>query len=312
LAAIPQTPAGPRLTPLEFDRIGQVKVALLALGFFAVFRTVLYDLNFKWQNNADWSHGPLIPLFSLYLLYLRWPGLRVSPVRYTGFGLAVFLGGLALFQLSQWWITYSYLPPAAMLLTLLGIALFLCGLPALRFVAVPWLYLFFAVPLPKGLYFSITNPMREIAATVATWVLGQFPDLSIERLGSTIHYMYQGRSGQLGVADACSGMRSAMTLCALGVAIAFISERPWWQRAILIASCVPIAVFSNFIRVITTCLIHIYGDPRYAEGTYHTALGLVTIMIAFGMFSGLGWILSNLVVDAGADEEPGSQADAVA
>lgn len=288
---------------LEFDRRAQIQVGVLALAFFAVFHTVLGDLWFKWQNNADWSHGPLIPLFSIYLVYLRWGEIRHCPVRHTWVGFLVVVAGLGLYQLSQWWITYSYLPPTAMLICLLGIALYLCGAPLFKYILIPWLYLFFAVPLPKGLYFELTNPMREIAATVSTWVLSQLPDLFIEQLGSTIHFTYGGVSGQLGVADACSGMRSTMTLCALGVAVAFMQPRPWWHRLVMIASCVPIAVFSNFIRVITTCLIHIYGDPRYAEGTYHTALGLITIMIAFAMFSGLGWILNNLFVDTGGDEE---------
>ena len=98
-----------------------------------------------------------------------------------------------------------------------------------------------------------------------------------------------------------------MTLCALGVAVTFISDRPWWQRLIMIASCIPIAVFSNFIRVTTTCVLHIFVDPQYATGTYHTILGLVTLLIAFGIFSALGWLLNNLFVEESDDESAEGQ-----
>ncbi len=70
----------------------------------------------------------------------------------------------------------------------------------------------------------------------------------------------------------------------------------------MVAACVPIAVFSNILRVTTTCVLHIFVDPKYAEGTYHTVLGLITLMIAFGMFSALGWVLNNLVVAESADD----------
>lgn len=281
---------------LEFDNRAGVRAAILAAAFVAVFVNVFEALVYEWIHSSDWSHGWIIPVFSGYLVFVHWD--RVRSCRPTGtiWGLLLIIGSLALYQLSLWYVVFGYIRPTSMLLCLLGIVVFLFGLPILRYAFIPWLYLFFAVPLPKGIYFSLTDPLRQIAAVVATAVLKLMPNLSIERVGSTIEYTYGGRSGNLGVADACSGMRSTITLCALGVAVAFLAERPVWQRAIMIAACIPIAVFSNMIRVTVTCLIHIYWDPRYAEGSYHTLLGMVTIAIAFVIFLGLGWLLNNLFV----------------
>lgn len=284
--------------PLEFDRAGQIKVGLLTLAFVGVFAHVFYNLQHYWLNDADYSHGPLIPFFSIYLVHQHWEQARRAPIRHTWLGMALMLAALATYQYTLWGLEIGYLRPLSMLLCLLGIIIYLCGLPVLRYVWVAWAFLFFAVPLPKSIYFAITDPMRRIAATVATWTLSLFPDLSIERVGSTIEYFYHGKVGHLGVADACSGMRSTMTLCALGVAIAFVSERPWWQRLILIGSCVPIAIFSNFIRVITTCVLYIFVDAKYAGGNYHTLLGLGTMGIALAIFLGVAWVLSNLFVEA--------------
>jgi exosortase/archaeosortase family protein len=100
-------------------------------------------------------------------------------------------------------------------------------------------------------------------------------------------------------------MRSAITLCAIGVAVAFMTRRPAWQRLVLLAACVPIAMFSNFIRVTATCLLHIYVGAEYATGTYHMVLGLVTLLLAFAIFTGLAWLLGNLIVETDVDPQLG-------
>lgn len=295
---------------IEFGRSAQIKAGLIAIAFGAVFYNELLDMQYTWSNSADWSHGPLIPLFSAYLVYTRWDRVRACPIRNGWVGLVLMIASMALYQYSIWGFNIGMLRPTSMLMCMLGVVILLCGLPALRWLWAPWLFLIFAVPLPKGIYFALTDPLRQIAALVATNVLNLFPSLDIEQVGSAIYYTYGTSSGTLNVADACSGMRSAMTLCALGVAIAIIHDRPLWQRVILIASCVPIAVFSNFIRVTTTCLLHIFVDPKYAGGSYHTALGLITLMIAFGIYTGLGWLLNNIFVSESgeADDEHESPA----
>lgn len=296
----------PRSLPqpvLEFDRANQIRAAVVAAAFVGVFYDTIVRLMSYWYESADWSHGWLIPPFSAYLVYLHWDTVRRCPARHAWTGLVVMAFALAGYVYFMYFMQFNYLQAAMMLLCLLGIVLFLCGLPILRHFWVPWLYLFFAVPLPKGVYFTLTDPLRRMAAVVATLVLSVDPNLDISKVGSTIEYLYKGRSGALGIADACSGMRSTVTLCALGVAVAFISDRPWWQRIVLIVSCVPIAIFSNFIRVSVTCILHVYVDPKYAGGTYHTLLGMVTLLIALAMFMGLGWLLSHVFVeDAEATE----------
>jgi len=301
------TPTMPAPVTLRFDRAAQVRALIVGLAFSAVFYNVLLGLMHTWYEKPDWSHGWLIPFFSVYLVYLRWERVRRVRIAHTWVGLLLLLAALALYQYSVWGLVISYLRPLSLLLCLLGVIIFLCGLPIVREIWVPWLYLFFAVPLPPGVYFRLTDPLRRLSALVATSILDLFPSLDIEQVGSTISYVYQGQTGALGVADACAGMRSTITLCALGVAVTFVSERPWWQRVLMIAACVPIAVFANFIRVTITCVLHIFVDPRYAEGTYHTLLGLATLLIAFALFGGLGWLLNHLFVEepSGAEQSAG-------
>lgn len=280
-----------------------IKCAIVAAAFAAVYYNVLFDLGYAWYHYADWSHGWIVPLFSAYLVYTRWDQVSRCPVRHTWVGLVIMVGSLAVYQYSLWGLLIGYLRPLSMMFCLLGVIIFLCGLPVMRHAGIAWLYLFFAVPLPKGIYFALTDPLRRIAASASVLVLGAMPNLSIERVGSTIHYEYGSNKDALDVADACSGMRSAITMCALGAAVAFVAERPLWQRIVLLISCVPIAIASNLIRVITTSLLHIYVDKSLTIGTAHTMLGLITMTIALLMFMGLSWLLNNLTTEAETEED---------
>lgn len=303
---------------VTFDRAAQVKAAVVAAAFVAVFWHLLdfvpQDgfglLVHKWLNEPDWSHGPIVPLISIWLVGVHWDWYRGQPVRHAWLGLPVILLGLAGYEWFTLKFPVGYYRDLTMLVTLAGVVILLCGAVVMKRAWLPLAYLLFAIPLPKGVYFSLTDPLRRMAATVATGVLTLVPELEIDRNGSMIEYNYLGRTGLIGVADACSGMRSTITLCALGVAVAFLQPRPWWQRLIMLAACVPIAVFSNFIRVTITCILHIFVNEKYAHGTWHTVLGLVTLMIAFGIFSGLGWLLSNLVVEEDDAEAAGPAARA--
>lgn len=299
---------------LTFDRTAQIKVALIVVAFVAAFWQLLDfnpggglgELTHAWWNDLDWSHGPIIPLFSAYLAYMRWEQIRRSPPRYTWVGLVLLLLGLAFYQYTLWGLLFGYLRPMAMMLCLLGVIIYLCGLPVMRHAWLPWLYLFFAIPIPGRIYFYLTDPLQRLAAAVASGALELFPDLHVKRLGIMIHALYQGQVHELSVSDACSGMRSTMVLCALGTAIAFMTWRPWWHRAILLAACVPIATLCNCVRVFVTSYLHIFVGARYATGTYHMALGLLVILLAMLIFLGIGWVLSNLFVEE-REAEPAAQ-----
>ena len=291
---------------IEFDRSGQIKAAVVAAAFVAVFWELLDfvpagglgSLVWRWVNESDWSHGPIIPLFSAYLVYLRWDAIKRAPITHTWVGVVVLVLGLALYQYSLWGLRIGYARPIAMMITLLGVIIFLCGLPVIRYAWLPWLYLFFAIPIPKRYYFMLTDPLQRLAAQVSCGVMDLLPGLELDRMGTMIHPFYKGNAiSPLSVTDACSGMRSTMVLCALGVAVAFMTSRPWWHRLVLLGACVPIATFCNFIRVTVTGVLHVYVDPKYATGTYHTVLGLLVILLATGLFLGISWVLNHLFVE---------------
>ena len=156
-----------------------------------------------------------------------------------------------------------------------------------------------AVPLPQRYYNALTIPMRCWAATVASALLNLVPDLEATANGVLIDVFYKGRSLEpaLDVAEACSGMRLLLAFLALGVAMAYLHERPLWQRLVLMASTVPIAILCNVIRVTITGFIYILIHPKYAQGVYHDMLGMAMLPLAFGLYGLVGWFMSNLFID---------------
>jgi len=189
--------------------------------------------------------------------------------------------------------------------TVFGATLLLGGWSVMRVAWFPIAFLFFAIPLPQSLYVELTRPLRELASTAAAAVMPLFiPGLHTQAQAVVIDYVRPGMApGQLNVEEACSGMRLMMAFVTLGVAMAYLGERPLWQRVIMVASCLPIAVLCNAVRVTITGLLNITGHAEYAQGTPHQLLGMVMLLIALGCFALIGYVLSHLFVETAEDAD---------
>lgn len=284
----------------------QAAVLILLLGFH--YRHVLTRLEYIWRNNGDWSHGFIIPLFSLYYLYSQ---RHRMPVNLADHSISSRLAGLGLLALA--FCTYAgstfyqieYPKQVALVISIMGVVLVVCGWPMARWSWFAVAFLVFALPLPERIYVQMTMPLRFIAAQVSAGALSVLiPDMLAEAQGAVVDYAFKGRAGTLDIEQACSGIRLMMTMMALGVAMAFINERPMWQRLVMILSVVPIAVFCNVIRVTTTGVFYVLGYEDLARGSWHMLLGLGMLFVAFALYGGISYILSHLVVEGEADELP--------
>lgn len=279
-----------------------ILVALLAAHYWYVIRGMISI----WSSNGDWSHGFIIPLFSLYYLYMRRDrmpnGLADGAYASRAAGAAIIAAAFAIYVFSTFIQPAEYPKRLSLVATVMGVVLMSSGWPMARWSWFAVAFLIFAVPLPQHLYVQMTMPLRFIAANVSSAVLNLIPDMEAQPRGALVEYMYQARPGTLDIEQACSGIRLMMTMMALGVAMAFVSERPVWQRLTMILACVPIAVFCNIIRVTTTGFFVVFGRGDLAGGVPHTMLGLGMLFIAFGLYGLLSYILNNLTVESGPDE----------
>jgi len=286
----------------------RLRIAVLAALILWVYWDVLrHQVAGRWMNDSNWSHGWLIPLFSLYYLSTRREQIAACKPKANYWGALVLILSLAAYFVSGWRLHMAYPQALTLITTLLGTTLLLGGWSVLRIAWFPIVFLLLAIPLPQSQYVSLTMPLRKLASQVAAAVMPMFASgLHTEAQSVVIDYvMPGGKTGQLNVEEACSGMRSIMAIVTLGVAVAALHPRPRWQRIILVLSCLPIALFCNSIRVTVTGLLHIYGYRDLAQGTPHTVLGLLLFGVAVGLYLLIGYALEHLFVEEADDDKLG-------
>ena len=280
-----------------------IRILIIAGLFCFLFRNEIEGIVNRWLADSSWSHGFLIPLFSLYFVnQKREEILRCAANDELGpnyLGLVFLIFGVLFYPFNIVHLQYGYLSSIDMIATLGAIVLFLGGWHLVKHIWLPITFLVFAVPLPERYYRELTIPMRQWAATVASGLLDLVPQLEASASGVVIDVFYKGRPLEppLDVAEACSGMRLLMAFLALGVAMAYLHYRPLWQRVILLASTVPIAIFCNIVRVTVTGFIYVLIHPKYAQGIYHDMLGMAMLPLAFGLYGVLAWFMSSLFID---------------
>jgi len=274
---------------------------IIGVLFWWTFRYEIERIVFKWISDPSWSHGFLIPFFSLYFINQRKKEILTLRSRPNYVGLFFLLCCLVFYILNMSIpsLRATYIRQVLMVTTLGTIVFFLCGWQMVQYTWLAVFFLIFAIPLPQGYYIRLTMPMRKLAAVIATALLNLVSGLEASVSGVIIDVFYKGKHMEpaLNVAEACSGMRLLMAFLALGVAMAYLHYRPIWQRMVLLASTIPIAIFCNIVRVTVTGFIHVFIDPKYAQGFYHDILGMGMLVLAFGLYYFIAWFMSNLFVE---------------
>jgi exosortase len=262
------------------------RIAVLGLAFIALHWDILRRLaRFAWSD-GDWSHAFLIPLFSGYLIYQQRERLCAVRPRPCWWGLGVMAGALGGY-LAGIAVGSDMLKGYSMIAQLGGMVLLLAGPAVLGVVWLPIAYLAFAVKISPAWWAAATWRMQLVAAEGAVGLLGAV-GLDAERIGEVIR-LYDGLDviGTLTVAEACSGMRLLVTFLALGVAVAYVWERPWWVRLSLTAAAATIALGVYILRVAVLSLLYLV-DPAYSGGDFHTMIGMLMLIPALGLFPLVG------------------------
>lgn len=264
-------------------------LAGLAVAVGLLYVPVLTRMAGDWYTDENYSHGFLIPLICAYLLWQKREELAASvSERRVGAGLILCLGALCLLVVGRAGAEF-FLQRSSFVLFLMGAVIWLFGWRTFRLASAPLLLLFLMIPLPYLVYDAIAFPLKLLAARVATGSL-ELLQIPVFREGNIIHLPGQ----TLEVADACSGIRSLMSLITLGVVYAYFAERVTWKRVLLVLSTIPIAVVTNAGRVTGTGLLTHYVSPKAAEGFFHTFSGWLVFVAAFGLLLGLGALLRRL------------------
>ena len=264
---------------------------LLGLTFWASLEHFLY----AWTTEENYSHGFLVPLISLYFAN---QAARRGPVPIrSGLGFGSVLLVVALVgRLITVPLPVPFLGDLAFLLGLAGVCALLWGTEALRRFWFAIAFLVFMVPLPIALYTRIASPLQLMASQIAT--------IAMNATGVPVlcegNMMTLPGNVQMFVAEACSGMRQLTGFLALTAAVAYLSRRPAWYRAAVVASAIPIALTANVARVILTGYIMYFVNPHYASGTFHTAEGLLMMAFGLSLLRAECWVLDQVGLAAGS------------
>jgi len=283
-----------------------IRMLIIGVLFVYLFHREIEVIVYKWITDSAWSHGFLIPLFSLYFLNQHKTQILNLQTKPNYLGLFFLICGVLFYPFNIVQLRYGYLQPIGMIATLGAVVLFLGGWGLVKYTWLPIAYLVFAVPLPERYYVSLTIPMRQWAATAAAFLLNLVKDLDATTSGVVIDVIYKGHRLEppLDVAEACSGMRLLTAFLALGVAMAYLHYRPIWQRIALLLSTIPIGIFCNLVRVTITGFICVMIHPRYAQGIYHDMLGMSMLPLAFGLYGLLAWFMSSLFTEGSSSGVP--------
>ena len=255
----------------------------------------------NWIHEDDWQHGLVIPLFSLYLIYSRRNELLAATRKGSFWGLPIIIGSLLMITVGFYPVGVYFVSHVGMVFLLLGLVLYLAGPSAMRVAWVPIVYLALAMPISDSLYGAIAMPLQLLAAKTSGGLLHLFGvTVDVDALNLQIT-SGAGKVYPVEVAEACSGVRSLMAFVALSVAWAYINDRPWWHRVVLILAGLPIMVACNILRVTLTGAMFAHDWPELGNGTMHEMMGMILLIPALGLL----WLLSRLMQALFVDvEEP--------
>jgi len=268
----PERPSHPAL-----KRAFSWQAILLFLLIGWLYSSILFHLAKQWSNDPNFSHGFFVPAFSLFVLWQNRAQLPREPRDPSSWGLLIVAFALLVLVVGVLGAEL-FLSRISLLLLIAGLVIFFRGWRWFRAVLFPWAFLFLMIPIPAIVFAQITFPLQILASRVAATLL-PMAGVPVLREGNVIFLPAM----PLEIAEACSGIRSLLSLTALAIIYGYLSETRIWVRVVLALASIPIAVATNSLRILGTGLLVQYWDPDKAEGFFHTFSGWLIFVVSLAM-----------------------------
>ncbi len=279
------------------DRSWIAVIALLGGALAWAYWPVLVALNKEWQTDDNYSVGQLVPLAILYLLWHDRERLRSSAYRPCWWGIGIILVAQGARAFGLIWL-FESAERYSFVLSVVGVVLLVGGWEV--FWRVKWLllFLFLMVPLPGRVHNLISGPLQQHATDGAVFFL--------ELLGITLtsegHVIVLNDNVPLAVAEACSGLRMLTAFVVVAATLAYLVNRPRWQKIALVLSSIPVAILCNTGRLVITALLFLVTSSEFANRFFHDFAGFTMMPMAVLMLILELWIMSKLVIDEALSE----------
>ena len=256
----------------------RVNIVLSAVVFLSAFGVLYHNVISKmvsvWLRDDNYSHGFFIPIIAAYLIWSNRQELSKANISPANSGLLLLCGSILFYGLANIGAELFSMR-ASMIMILLSTAVFVFGWFITRQIFLPILYLLFMIPFPAIIWDKIAFPLKLFATKIAVDVI-QLIGIPVFGEGNIIHLS----NTTLEVVDACSGLRSLISLLALSAAFALISDLLKWKKILLFLSAVPIAVALNIVRLTITAILAQYYGAQVADGFLHDMSGILVFIVA--------------------------------
>jgi exosortase len=256
------------------------QVTILLILICLLYGHVATNLVRQWIADPNYSHGFFVPLGCGLLLWTSRKLWMAMPLRPSDSGLLFVIAAMGMLVVGMLGAEI-FLPRASLVVLLGGLLVYFAGWPMLGAVNAPWLALFLMIPLPVIVFNEFAFPLQLLASRLACALLDVL-QIPVLREGNIIMLP----SMSLDVVEACSGLRSLMSLITVAVLYSLFFERRRWMRCLLILLAVPVAVLANSLRIVLTAILARNVNVRFAEGFYHALSGLVLFVLSFGVLAG--------------------------
>jgi exosortase A len=271
------------------DRRKLTAGVLVCAGLLLLYRDVLTKLVGAWITDDNYSHGFFIVPIAAYFIWDQRGRLAAAKSQPSLFGLVVVIGS-ALVLAAGILGAELFLTRISIVGMLCGIVLFLFGWAHLRVLAFPLAFLVLMIPLPAIIFNQIAFPLQLLASRTGEFALTS-ANIPVLREGNVLVLA----NTSLEVAEACSGIRSLVSLLTLGITFGYFVDRRWWVRTAIALSTIPVAILSNGFRVAGTGIAAHHFGPAAAQGFFHEFSGWVVFVVAFALMLGIQRVIVWLV-----------------
>jgi exosortase len=265
---------------------------IASIAILWAYWPTIREMTDRWADDPQYSHGYLVPLFSLFLLWFNRELIRGKLLLPCWWGIAFLAAGLGLWGVGTHFF-FNWFAEISILFCLAGLALVIGGWPALRWSWQPILFLGFMVPLPYRIQTLLGGRLQQIATGMSTYAIQTLGAPAIKE-GNVILI----NDVKIGVVEACNGLGMLMTFFAISTALAMMlrsSEK--WVRAVVIVSAVPVAVLANVARITATGILLNASQDRLAHIVFHDIAGLLMMPFAIAILFLEMHLLRRIIVE---------------
>ena len=266
-----------------------VAAALVAGAVILTYWSVIRGLVDAWSTDDNYSHGFFIVPLAAYFAWERRHRLARMPVRPSSLGLLLVVGSLMILVAGILGAEL-FLSRVSLLGVLAGATLFLFGWPTLRVLLFPLAFMLLMIPLPAIIFNKIAFPLQLLASNVGEYGV-RAANIPILREGNVLILA----NATLEVAEACSGIRSLVSLFTLGIVFGYFADPRSWVRTVIALSAIPVAILANGLRVASAGWAAHYMGQAGVEGLFHEFSGWVVFVVAFLMMLALQRLLIRVV-----------------